>query len=224
VAGRRLPLFAVTGGLGTFLAFVTVTILHVEVAIAGVGWLLAGIGLYTLYRHRQGLDLVSTVKVAIPRPAVDTEAEYDSVLVAFDERGYVPEVMATASRMAARRRRGIHVLVTIVVPASNPITAEMRDAQSAADAIIEQSRLIGGRRVTGHWEKVRTGQAGRAIIEEAREMRARAIVMTLVPRAGATLFDRTLETVLTERPCRVIIESTPSNGARHAEIAVAAAG
>jgi APA family basic amino acid/polyamine antiporter len=85
----------------------------------------------------------------------------------------------------------------------------MPETEATADAIIEQAKLIGGRRVTGHWEKVRTGQAGRAIVEEAREMRARAIVMTLVPRAGATLFDRTVETVLAERPCRVIIESTP---------------
>ena len=40
IAGRPLPLFAVIGGTGTFLAFVTVTALHVAVAIAGVGWLL----------------------------------------------------------------------------------------------------------------------------------------------------------------------------------------
>ena len=39
-------------------------------------------------------------------------------------------------------------------------------------------------------------------------MRARAIVMPLPDRAGGgALFGRTLETVLAERPCRVIIES-----------------
>ena len=37
VRGHDLPLFAVVGGLGTFLAFVTVTVLHAAVAIAGVG-------------------------------------------------------------------------------------------------------------------------------------------------------------------------------------------
>jgi APA family basic amino acid/polyamine antiporter len=217
VAGRRLPLFAVTGGLGTFLAFVTVTILHVEVAIAGVGWLLAGIGLYTLYRHRQGLDLVTTVKVAIPRPAVDTEAEYDSVLVAFDERGYVPEVMATASRMAARRRRGIHVLVTIAVPASSPIDAVLPELESQANSILEEAKVQVGRRVTGHWEKVRAGQTGRRIVDEARAMHAGAIVMPMA--RGSAGFGRTLETVLKERPCRVIIESTPAERARRPPVA-----
>src|SRR5947209_6539382 len=224
IAGRDLPLFAVLGGLGTGLAWVTVTALHVDVALAGLGWLALGILVYAVYRRRQGLDLTSTKKVAIPQPVVDHEAEYESVLVAFDVGHFEPDAVATAVKLAARRRRGIHVLVTIVVPSSAPISAEMAETEASAEAIIEQSRLIGGRRVTGHWEKVRAGQAGRAIVEEAREMRARAIVMTLAPRAGATLFDRTLETVLAERPCRVIIESTPENGAGPREHALAVAG
>jgi amino acid transporter len=58
----------------------------------------------------------------------------------------------------------------------------------------------------------RAGQAGRRIIEEATDLRAAAIVMPLPRRvAGGSLFCRTLETVLTERPCRVIIE-TEANG------------
>ena len=64
--------------------------------------------------------------------------------------------------------------------------------------------------MTGHWEKVRPGQAGRRIVDEAREIEARAIVMPRPrKRPGTSLFGRTLETVLEERPCRVIIESEP---------------
>ena len=40
--GRSLPLFAVFGGIGTRLAFLVVTALHVDVALAGVGWLALG--------------------------------------------------------------------------------------------------------------------------------------------------------------------------------------
>ena len=61
--------------------------------------------------------------------------------------------------------------------------------------------------MSGHIEKVRAGQSGRLIVNEAREMRAPAIVMPLPPRAGTTLFGTTVETVLAERPCRVIIET-----------------
>jgi basic amino acid/polyamine antiporter, APA family len=101
------------------------------------------------------------------------------------------------------------VLVTITVPPNSPIDAPLPDEEARAASLIDSARVRGGRRVTGHWEKVRPGGAGRRIVEEAREIRARALVMSLPPRrAGSSLFGKTLETVLSERPCRVIIEST----------------
>ena len=139
------------------------------------------------------------------------------MLVAFDERGYVPELMATSARMAARRRRGIHVLVTISVPSSSPISAALPEQEAAAASIIEEAKVQVGRRVSGHVEKVRAGQTGRRIVDEARAMRAGAIVMPMA-RAG-TGFGRTLETVLRERPCRVIIESVPAEAKRRTPIA-----
>jgi APA family basic amino acid/polyamine antiporter len=145
--------------------------------------------------------------------------EYESVLVAFEDGVYDSEPVATAARLAARRRRGIHVLVTITVPPNAPIDAQMPEAEDRAAAAIDSARVLGGRRVTGHWDKVRPGQAGRRIVEEAREINARAVVMTLPPRrTGSSLFGKTLETVLAERPCRVIIESTKSD-ARTADAA-----
>jgi basic amino acid/polyamine antiporter, APA family len=211
LGGRDLPMFATLGAIGTGLAFLTVTILHPTVAAAGIGWLALGVIVYIVYRRRQHLDLVTTVKVAIPRPVVDTEAEYDSVMVVFDERGFEPEIMATAQRLAARRRRGIHVLVPITVPWNSPIDAHLDDLEVGAQSVIEEAKVRGGRRVTGHWEKVRPGQGGRRIVDEAKEMRARAIVMPLAGRSGTgPLFSKNLETVLAERPCRIIIESLPA--------------
>ena len=56
---------------------------------------------------------------------------------------------------------------------------------------------------------MRPGQAGRRIVEEANEIHARAIVMSLPPRrTGMSLFGKSLETVLADRPCRVIIDSS----------------
>jgi APA family basic amino acid/polyamine antiporter len=97
----------------------------------------------------------------------------------------------------------------------------------AAQAIIEQARLQGGRRVSGHVEKVRAGQAGRLIVNEAKHMRAQAVVLPLPARTGGTLFGKTVETVLAERPCRVIIQSDghgDGSGAARAARAPAAAG
>jgi APA family basic amino acid/polyamine antiporter len=209
ILGRRLPMFAVLGGLGTGIAFIVVTALHLDVAVAGTAWLALGVLVYVAYRKQQGLDLTTTRKIAVERSVVDSEAEYDSVLVAMDYKSYVPEAIATAAKLAARRRRGIHVLVTIPVPTSAPVDAELPEQELAAQALIEQAKLQAGRRVSGHWQKTRAGQAGRVIVQEAKDMRAQAIVMPMPPRGGSTLFGKTLETVLAERPCRVIIEAGP---------------
>ena len=170
-----------------------------------------------LYRRQQGLSLTETTKVVMPKVIVDHEVEYQSVLVAFEDDKYSGEAISTAARLAARRRRGIHVLVTITVPANAPIDAIMPEAESKAQAAIDSARVRGGRRVTGHAEKVRAGEAGRRIVSEARDIHAAAVVMTLPPkRAGSSLFGRTLETVLAERPCRVIIDSSRHEGAKRA--------
>ena len=210
IGGYDAPLFALVGGGFTAIAFLVIVALNLKVAAVGVGWLIAGMIVYAIYRRRQGLDLASTHKVAIPQPVVDHEAEYDSVLVHVGEDGYDEQLMATAIKLAARKRRGIHVLVTIPVPNALSIESPMPEQESAAGTIVEQARLQGGGRVSGHWEKVRAGQAGRRIIEEAQDMRASAVVMALPRRVnGASLFGKTLETVLAERPCRIVIESSP---------------
>ena len=74
-----------------------------------------------------------------------------------------------------------------------------------------------GRRVSGHWDKVRSGQTGRRIVDEARAVHAEAIVMPMSRSGGG--FARALETVLRERPCRVIIESAPQAPERSPRVA-----
>jgi len=208
VRGYSLPLYGLVGGLGTGIAFVVVNVLNMVTLIAGTIWLAIGSAAYVIYRRNQGLSLTQTTKVVVPKPIVEHEVEYESVLVAFEDGAYSAEAISTAWKLAARRRRGIHVLVTITVPANAPIDAAMPEAEGKAQEAIDSAQVRGGRRVTGHWEKVRSGEAGRRIVGEAREIHAAAVVMTLPPRrTGSSIFGRTLEYVLAERPCRVIIDS-----------------
>jgi APA family basic amino acid/polyamine antiporter len=211
VGGGDLPVISVLGGLGTGLAFVVVTLLNTETLIVGTLWLGIGIVIYVAYRRRLGLSLTQTTKIVTPKPIVDHEVEYESVLVAFEDRQYSPQAVATAVKLAARRRRGIHVLVTITVPHSLPIDAPLPELERQAQSTIDSARVLGRRRVTGHYEKVRPGEAGRRIVDEARAIRAAAIVMTPPPRApGGSLFGRTIDYVLSERPARVIVEAAPA--------------
>jgi basic amino acid/polyamine antiporter, APA family len=218
IRGRPVPLFAVFGGLGTGLAWIVVTVLNLTTLIVGTIWLVIGIGTYVLYRRHLGLSLTETRKAELIKSAVEHEVEYESVLVAFEDTDYSPDAVATAVKLAARRRRGVHVVVVITVPNHLPIDAELPGQERAAEQTIEAARVLGGRRVTGHWEKVRPGQGGRRVVEEARAIKARAVVMALPrrPRAAGSPFPRTIETVLADRPARVIVTAEPHKRAAEA--------
>jgi APA family basic amino acid/polyamine antiporter len=212
--GVELPLTAVLGGLGTFSAWIVVMALNLRTLVVGAAWMLLGIAVYYLYRNRCDLPLVETVKVVTPEPLGVEEVEYQSVLVAFEEEPFSEEAVATAVQLAARRRRGIHVLAIVNVPNHLPLDAPLEERESEAQSKIERAKLIGGMRVTGSVQRVRPGQGGQAIVEEARAIKAAAIVMPLRYRNGTPLYGRTLQHVLAERPCRVIVSAQPGERPR----------
>ena len=206
--GVEVPLSAVLGGLGTFAAWVVVMALNPRTLIVGLGWMAFGIAVYVVYRRNQKLPMTETVKVVTPEPLGVEEIEYRSVMVAFeDDEPFSEEMVATAVKLASKRRRGIHVHAMLTVPTNLPLDAEMREREAEAQSKIEQAKLIGGQRVTGHVERVRPGQAGYSIAAEAKLINAAAVVVWLRYRNGKPLYDKTLQTVLGERPCRVIVVS-----------------
>jgi APA family basic amino acid/polyamine antiporter len=212
--GFEVPLTAVLGGLGTFAAWVVVMALNPSTLFVGTGWMILGITVYVLYRRNQGLPLTRTVKVVLPEPLGVEEVEYQSILVAFeDDESFSPEMVATAVKLASKRRRGIHVHSMMTVPTNLPLNAELPDAEAEAQRRVEEAKLIGGARVTGHVARVRPGQAGYSVSGEAEEIKAAAIVLGLRYRNGVPQYDKTLQTVLGERPCRVIVVSEPSEKA-----------
>ena len=136
------------------------------------------------------------------------------MLVAFDDDDpFSEEAVATAKALAARRRRAIHVLSLVTVPANLPLDADLDGREPPPASKLEQAKLICGQRVSGSIEHVRLGQAGKAIVEEAKAIDAAAIVMPLRYRAGAPLYGKTLQTVLAKRPCRVIVAANPGESA-----------
>jgi APA family basic amino acid/polyamine antiporter len=187
--GFEVPMTAVLGGLGTFSAWIVVMALNPRTLVVGVGWMAFGVLVYVLYRRNQRLPLTETVKVLLPEPLGVEEIEYRSVLVAFEDgEPFSEEMVATAVKLASKRRRGIHVHSMLTVPTHLPLAAELREGEAEAQSKIEQAKLIGGQRVTGH-------------------VAAAAIVVGLRYRDGRPLYDKTLQTVLGERPCRVIVVS-----------------
>ena len=73
------------------------------------------------------------MKVVTPEPLGVEEVEYRSVLVGFeDDESFSPEMVATAVKLASKRRRGIHVHSMMTVPTNLPLNAELPDAEERA--------------------------------------------------------------------------------------------
>ncbi len=207
--GVEVPITAVLGGLGTFGAWIVVMALDLRTLAIGAGWMLVGIAVYLLYRRSQRLPLTKTVKVESIEPLGVDEPEYESVLVAFEDDPFREETIATAARLAARRLRGIHVHSMLNVPTYLPLDARLDAQEGEAQSKVERAKLIAGGRVTGHVARIRPGQAGNEIADEAERINAAAIVVQLNYRNGKPLYSKTLETVLRRRPCRVIVVAKP---------------
>ena len=208
--GFDLPITAVIGALGTGAAWIVVMALNTRTLILGSIWMAVGITTYVLYRRRHGLPLAETRKVLLPEPLGVEEVEYKSVLVAFeDDEPFSSQTVATAIKLAAKRRRAIHVISVVTVPSHLPLDAELGREEEEAQSKIEQAKLIGGLRVSGHVHRARPNQAGHSIAEEARQLKASALVMGLRYRNGAPLYGKTLQTVLAERPTRVLLVGEP---------------
>jgi APA family basic amino acid/polyamine antiporter len=217
--GFDLPLTALFGGFGTFAAWIVVMALNPRTLVIGAIWMALGLTIYLLYRRSQGISPVQTHKVLLPEPLGVEEIEYQSVLVAFDDdEPFSEQTMVTAVKLAAKRRRALHVIAVVMVPNHLPLDAPLGAQEDEARSKIEQAKLIGGLRVSGHVHRARPGQAGRSIADEAEQLKATALVMGLRYRNGAPLYGKTLQTVLAERPCRVIVVGEPERAREAAGI------
>jgi APA family basic amino acid/polyamine antiporter len=194
-------------------AWIVVMALNVRTLIIGLGWMAAGLTVYFLYRRNQGLSPTQTVKVATPAPLGVEEVEYKSVLIAFRPGEYSDEVVATAKALAARRRRAIHILSLVHVPANLALDGDVPERMSDAQSAIERAKLIGGRRVSGEIARVRPGQSGAAIVAKAKEIDAAVVVLPLHYRNSEPQIGKAMKTVLAERPCRVIVAAAPQAAA-----------
>jgi basic amino acid/polyamine antiporter, APA family len=208
--GFDVPLTAVFGGLGTFAAWLVVMVLNPRTLVIGAIWMGLGTAIFLLYRRSLGLSPSQTHKVLLPEPLGVEEIEYKSVLIAFeDDEPFSEQTMVTAVKLAGKRRRAVHIIAILTVPNHLPLDAALGQQEQEAQSKIEQAKLIGGLRVSGHIHRVRPNQAGHSIAEEARQLKASALVMGLRYRNGAPLYGKTLQTVLAERPTRVIVVAQP---------------
>jgi APA family basic amino acid/polyamine antiporter len=209
IAGRALPLFAVLGIMGTGLAFVVVTILHIAVAIAGVLWLGLGMSLYVSFRHRQGLDLRTTHKAPRPeRPADFAEFDYRTALVPI----FGGDVSATALGAASKligEDGVVYAVFVLPVPSQLSLEEGLEAEEAEGRSALESARIKARRSgIKIHTGLIRTRNPGSALVEQAERVGADVVYWSTI---HAPLGDRgigpTAAYLLAKRPCRVIIET-----------------
>ncbi|HWD11170.1 MAG TPA: amino acid permease [Solirubrobacteraceae bacterium] len=212
VAGRPLPVFALLGIAGTGLAFVTVTILHLAVAVAGVAWLALGMGLYIAYRKQHGLDLRTTTRAPRhERPADFEELEYRTALVPI----FGDDVSASALKSAAKligEDGVVFAIFVLPVPSQLSLEAGLEEEEAHGRSVLESARIQARRAgIKIHTGLIRTRNPGAALVEEAERVRCDVIYWsTIHAPAGEQRIGPTAVYLLGKRPCRVIIETDTS--------------
>jgi APA family basic amino acid/polyamine antiporter len=213
--GVDWPLFALFGGLGTGLSWLVVVVQEDATRWAGLGWLAAGFITYVVYRRRVvHAPLTETVRAPVViGPAV--ALEYRNVLVPVVWRRESEAALDLACRLASERGGSIVALTVLEVPLELPLDAELpASAERKAHELLDEARAVGdayGVPVVGRL--VRARRAGRAIVEEA-ERRGSEIVVMGAPRHDehrrrGRIFGGTVDFVLKNAPCRVMVAAAP---------------
>jgi APA family basic amino acid/polyamine antiporter len=212
--GVDWPLFAIFGGLGTGLSWLVVVVQESLTRWAGLGWLAAGFLAYAVYRRRLGQSLTETIRAPIPiGPGV--ALEYRNVLVPIVHRRESEEAVDLACRLATERGATIAAVTVLEVPLELPLDADLPDVRELeAHGLLDEARAIGdayGVDVVGRL--IRERRAGRAIVDEAERRNSEIIVMGAprrdVRRGSALIFGDTVDFVLKNAPCRVMVAAAP---------------
>jgi len=209
VRGRELPVFAVLGLLGTGLAFVVVTVLHGDVAAAGVLWLALGLAVYVVYRHRHGLDLRTTTRAQRPeRPPDFAELGYRTALVPIFGGDVSASALHSASKLIGEDGV-VYAVFVLPVPSQLSLEAGLEQEEAQGRAVLESARIQARRAgIEIHTGLIRTRNPGAALVEEAMRVGAEVIYWsTLHAPAGEQRIGPTAAYLLSKRPCRVIIET-----------------
>jgi basic amino acid/polyamine antiporter, APA family len=214
IRGRSIPLTAVLGALGTFLAWLSVLALHAEARTVGIGWMLVGIGGYLYYRRKIGVDPRERVRIErAARPPNFRPLEYRTALVPLFGGDLNADAIAAAAKLVGEDA-GVDVLYLIEVPLRLPLDAALPDDEQRARNLLEAARVAGQRAgLKVGTRMLRTRRASATIVDEARRLGSDAIYLATehAPPGERGLGPLAIH-LLAQRPCRVVIETPPATG------------
>jgi APA family basic amino acid/polyamine antiporter len=226
----RAPFMPISGLVGAVLTagiFLLSVATHEAARIDGPVWLVAGFAVFVVVRRRSGTALTARVRPGIADIVPSKEGEYQRILVPVKLGPIGDEVFATALRLAEELQASITAVHVVLVPLDQPLDAPLFDEEERAASSLAEAKLL----ATEHGvevddEVVRARSIGSAVIEQARERDADLIVMGSSPRwrRQSRLFGPTVEYVLREAPCEVMVIAYPQGVLEEEELAAATLG
>jgi APA family basic amino acid/polyamine antiporter len=204
------PLFALVGGIATGASFLVLVFENPLTRWVGLGWMVAGVVGYVVYRRRF-LELpLREVEKAPPAFGAALALEYRRLVVPIVPGQPSDAAMDVACRLAAERGSRIVALSVIEVPLDRDLADGMPDVERTADRELDEAVAIGesyGVRVLGRLERARS--AAKAIVAEAEARNAEIIVLGSPRRrqsaSQSAVFGKTVDYVLKHAPCRVLV-------------------
>jgi basic amino acid/polyamine antiporter, APA family len=188
--GGDLPLLAVFGAVACSAGWIATMVVHEPARYVGLGWMLAGIVLYVVYRRADETSLLRRVTVPAEalRATTPAEREYGSILVPLTGTPLDEDIVQTAALLAAGEPTDeaevdgstIEAVWIFEMPMSLPLDARLPDAQvKHARQALARAKAV-GEEYTGvqvATATIRARRAGQAILEEARRRGVEAIVL-----------------------------------------------
>jgi APA family basic amino acid/polyamine antiporter len=188
--GGELPLLAVFGALVCLAGWIATMIVHEPARYVGLGWMIAGLALYVIYRRADETSLLR--RVTVPAEALRAEhlpeRQYGSILVPLCGTRLDEDIIQTAALLVAGRptdsaeidNSTIEAVWIFEMPMSLPLDARLPDAQiKHARQALARAKAVGEEYagVQVATATVRARRAGQAILEEARRRGVEAIVL-----------------------------------------------
>lgn len=136
------------------------------------------------------------------------------VVAVADDRGTADAVDA-ACRLARERGARVTAVAVVEVPVELPLDCEMDPEDSRARELLESARTTADSYgISVSLRLLRAREAATAIVEEIERERADLAIVGACrrPWRKRTVLGRTVETVLRQAPCRVMLVATAAEG------------
>jgi APA family basic amino acid/polyamine antiporter len=214
IAGIDWPLFALFGGLATGISFAVIVVQNPTTRWVGLGWIATGLVFYVFYRRRVVHAPLTEIVKAPPAYGPALALEYRRLLVPVLPGRASDEALDVAASLSAERGAQITAVYVLEVPLDLALATDLSVEEALANRELDEARAIGeSYGVAVIPRLVRARYAGAAIVREA-ERRSSEIIVIGAPRKDLgrrkrAVFGRTVDYVLKNAPCRVLVAALP---------------